>query len=330
MEPLIVKIKDKDDILGQVSLHMHELPNSKPARPKVVPLQPHKKALNPEGAVVFEAWISAYNDHVPTISGKSKNKEKTLASQMAQMKSGGLHGSRESIDSTVSGFSTMSEATKKKSALKKLKGAFKHSPKLGAKSKMHSKTSAQSCMDLTYGQQGNLSLQNIDFKGSNESLASQTSKLSQDKKSSSPFTKLKNKMGKSPLASRKEFTLSKKNSTSMHDLAFGAQAGGLSVARTGSTDSLEKLGKGSRMDSQFPNKFDLTAPTALIQTLAAQEEAEKERLQKQKEDIERRKLEKEKEDNVSIHSGDGASPKPTQRRRFVIVFIYITFGYVHG
>ena len=59
MEPLILKVKDKDDILGQISLHMHELPTSKPARPKSIPLQPHKKCPNPQGDLVFEAYISA-------------------------------------------------------------------------------------------------------------------------------------------------------------------------------------------------------------------------------------------------------------------------------
>ena len=112
MDPLILKLKDKDDTLGQITLHMHELPTSKPARPKAVALQPHKKCPKPQGELIFEAWISDYSDHAPVIKGKNKNKEKTLGDQMKQLK--GTSGSRESLGSTISGFSTMSEATKKK------------------------------------------------------------------------------------------------------------------------------------------------------------------------------------------------------------------------
>lgn len=300
MEPLIVKVKDKDDILGQVTLHMHELPNSKPARPKQIPLQPHKKAPDPHGELIFMAWISAYADskqlattekekssstlkkmkgavsHSPLFNRKlslsSKQAENGggnagLGSQMARMSGAGLSGSQESLGSTVSGFSNMSESTKKKkSALKKLKGAFKKPPALGG-SKLPGKNSSQSCMDLSVGQSNLMAVRDINLDGSRESLASQTSGFSNlsgfsggapDKKSSSknPFKKLKSKM-------TSKSKLDKSNSQSMHNIAFGATPMIFEDEVRGSTESLDKLNT-SAMDKNFPNKFDLTVPKTLL------------------------------------------------------------------
>ena len=266
LDPLILKVKDKDDILGQITLHMHELPNSKPTRPKKIPLQPHKKAPNPQGEVVFCAWISAHGETKSTIKG-TPSPVNGLAAQKAQMMSSNIHGSQESLNSTISGFSTMSETTKKKSTLKKLKGVFKKSPMLGG-SNLASKNSSQSCMDLSAGQSNLTTIKNINLHGSRESLSSQVSEASNlsalsgsaKKKSKNPFKKLKEKATGSKM--------SKSNSQSMHNLAFGNSGMSLSPGAPhhhGSSESLEKLDKSS-MDKNFPNKFDLTVPKTLIST----------------------------------------------------------------
>ena len=293
MDPLLLKLMDKDDTLGQITLHMHELPTAKPVQPKSVPLQPHKKCPKPQGELVFEAWITKYTDEAPVAKGKSKSKskEKTLSDQMSQLKGGA--GSRESMGSTISGFSTMSEATKKKSKFKKLKGAFKHSPKPGRHS-MADKTSVQSCMDLTYSDRP-LSLQAVELKGSQESLASQKS----EKKSRNLLKLFKSKK-------EKEGGMSKKNSSSLHNLALPDAAG--------SSESLDKLGK-SRMGGNFPGKFDLTAPTALIAAIAEEERQEQKKKLEEEEWKQEPTPPKTPTHLEPVTPASSASPKVSQRRR---------------
>lgn len=60
MLPLVFFIREKDDILGQVSVPLSGLPSEDMRGKKKFPLQPHRKCNAPQGELIFEAWVSKY------------------------------------------------------------------------------------------------------------------------------------------------------------------------------------------------------------------------------------------------------------------------------
>lgn len=146
--------------------------------------------------------------------------------------------------------------------MKKLKGALSHSPKLGGR-----KLSAKSTSMMNLGPQQSLSIADPDLRKSNESLSSQTS----DKKKMSAVEKLKHKLGKSPMVSRKE--LSKANSRSCSNLLqpemklSDVHSSNESLKSSKSNKSASKTLKGlfskksTKAEKPIPAQFDLSKPS---------------------------------------------------------------------
>ena len=56
--PLVFIVREKEDILGQVSVPLSCIPPEDRRGKRKFPLQPHRKSPNPQGELVFEAWVT--------------------------------------------------------------------------------------------------------------------------------------------------------------------------------------------------------------------------------------------------------------------------------
>ena len=79
--PLVLVVTDKDDVQGQVTIPLNNLPSESSRRKMKFPLQPHKKCQHPHGELVFEAWISSVKESLipPEITiTKTSDKEHNI------------------------------------------------------------------------------------------------------------------------------------------------------------------------------------------------------------------------------------------------------------
>ena len=58
--PLILTVRDAHDPLGQISVPLSSLPGYRTNRTTKAALQPHRKCPNPQGELLYEAWVSKH------------------------------------------------------------------------------------------------------------------------------------------------------------------------------------------------------------------------------------------------------------------------------
>ena len=64
-QPLVLIVREKEEVLGQVTVPLTTLPDVNMRAKRRFPLQPHRKCSNPQGELIFEGWVSKVREPQP-------------------------------------------------------------------------------------------------------------------------------------------------------------------------------------------------------------------------------------------------------------------------